>query len=378
MILVRVFAAAVKPALAGGIVAAAVGGGALAWSRWGGDDVTAFQRIQGGGQHLLISEFGETSDTIVAVDPADTSSRETIVRIDHADGYGIFATVSPDGRAIAYTALPPGTKRPSPDTPAQAAIVGVRGDTTLLADDIDLLIPPVWAPDSGAIVVRKNTPAENAAGTFELLLLGRDGARTSITTWHSASLFPIAFAPDGATLYFATLNADGTDLYAIAPDGSGERLVAHLSDEIARDWRLSPDGATLAYTVAAPGGVAAMTVDVVSGVASAASGDDGRVEVNPAWREDGTLTIASVDADGRASRAVSISDGRAPATVAERADGVDLPMTWAPDGSALVVRSVDGVADGRADSASLEIIRGDGVRERVSGSADALIVGWVE
>ena len=124
--------------------------------------------------------------------------------------------------AIAYTALPSDTTKPGPDAPAKAAIVDVNGDVTPLADDVDLLIAPVWSPDSASIVVRKNTPAPDAAGSFELLLLGRDGSRATLTTWTTASVFPIAFAPDGAKLYFAALNNAGTDLYSIAPDGAAE------------------------------------------------------------------------------------------------------------------------------------------------------------
>ena len=64
---------------------------------------------------------------------------------------------------------------------------------------------------------------------------------------------PIAFAPDGSAFYFATLNATGTDLYRVAPDGSAESLIAHLSDEVARDWKLSPDGTRIAYSAAESG-----------------------------------------------------------------------------------------------------------------------------
>ena len=116
-------------------------------------------------------------------------------------------------------------------TRPRAAVIDVKGDVTPLADDVDLLIAPVWSPDSASIVVRKNTPAPDAAGSFELLLLGRDGSRATLTTWSTASVFPIAFAPDGSKLYFAALNNSGTDLYSIAPDGSAETKIAHLSDD---------------------------------------------------------------------------------------------------------------------------------------------------
>ena len=245
MMLVRVLALAVKPALVSGTVTAAAVGGFAGYSHWNDSSTTAFQSIQDQGQLLLISEFGEKADAIVAVDPADPAARTTIAEIDHAPGFGVFATLSPDGRSIAYTGLPAESARPSPGAPAEAAIVDEDGEVSVLADDVDLLVAPIWTPDGASIVVRKNTPEENGAGSFELLLLGRDGSRSTITSWSSAAVFPIDFAPDGSALYFATLNETGSDLYRVSIDGDREEKIAHLSDEIARDWKLSPDGGTM-------------------------------------------------------------------------------------------------------------------------------------
>ena len=55
-------------------------------------------------------------------------------------------------------------------------------------------------------------------------------------------VFPIGFTPDGSKLYFATLNAQGSDVYVVAPDGSNETKIAHLSDEITREWALMLGG----------------------------------------------------------------------------------------------------------------------------------------
>jgi hypothetical protein len=117
MLIVRVFTAAAKPALAGGALIAAVAGGYFAVDNVRGGSASAFQQVQGHGQQLVISEFGERADSIVAIDPADVSSRKTIATIEHADGFGVFPSLSPDGRAIAYPALPSDTAKPSPDTP---------------------------------------------------------------------------------------------------------------------------------------------------------------------------------------------------------------------------------------------------------------------
>ena len=380
MMLVRVLAAFAKPALVGSTLTVAAAGAYVGYDHWQNDGPTPFQQVQSQGQRLLISEFADEADTIVAVNPDDPSDRTGIANIEHATGYGIFPTLSPDGDAIAYTGLPPDTERPAPDTPAHAAIVDDDGHVTLLADDVDLLVPPVWAPDGDSIVVRKNTPEDDGAGSFELIALHRDGSRDTITSWSSAAVFPIAFSPDGSTLYFATLNASGTDLYRVAPDGADETLIAHLSDEIARDWKLSPNGGTLAYSVAESGekpGMLAMTLDLATGDDERVTSDTDRAEFNPAWNVDGQLTISSVKPDGGGD-AVSVDAGGAVTTLSENSDAIDLPLAWSPDGSSLAVRSVDGASPEDAGRSYVEIVTPDGGRERASDAADVLVVGWLE
>ncbi len=390
MIIVRALTVIAKPAIVSGALAATAAGGWFVVDTFRPQDApSAFQQVQGHGQRLLVSEFGDSSDTIVAVDPADVSARTTIATVDHAPNYGIFATLSPDGKAIAYTALPSDTAQPGPDSPANAAIVDVNGEVAPLADDVDLLIAPVWSPDSASIVVRKNTPAIDAAGSFELLLLGRDGSRATLTTWSTASVFPIAFAPDGARLYFAALNNAGTDLYSIAPDGTAETKIAHLSDQIARDWRLSPDGATLAYSVAESGGapaVIARTLDLSTGTASDAvapaalqsgppSTGIARGELNPVWNANGELTIATLNLDG-GGNATAIDAAGGSSAITTNDDRIDLPLDWSPDGNTLAVRAVDGQTPSEASASHVELVH-DGERDRVSESADVQIVGWL-
>ena len=398
MMIVRVLAAAAKPALVTGAIAASAAGGWFAYSNVTGDAPTAFERLQSAGQRLLISEFGTHADTIVAIDPADVSgSRDVIATIDHAPEYGIVAALSPDAEAIAYTGLPVDAPRPAPDSPAIAGIVEADGDVVVLANDVDLVVQPVWSPDSEAIVVRKNTRCEDAglaceeypAGAFELILLGRDGSRSTITSWRSAAAFPIGFSADGGTFYFATLNATGTDLYRVGRDGVDETLVAHLSDQVARDWRISPDGTMLAYSAAESGAtpmIVARVVDLATGAMSDAFAADAleagppstgvaRGEFNPAWAPNGELTVASMNLDGGAGAVTLSADGLAQET--ENAEGIDLPLGWSPDGGTLAVRAVEGETPFEAGASHVELVRA-GSRERVSDSSDVTIVGWSE
>ena len=396
MMLVRVLAAAMKPAIVTGTIAASAAGGWFIYST-NHDSPTAFQRAQDAGSRLLVSEFGINADAIVAINPDDVGSREVIATIDHAPEYGVLAAVSPDGGSIAYTALPADSPDPSPAAPAIAGIVDANGDVAVLATDIDLVIPPVWSPDGSGIVVRKNTPCDAAglsceeypAGFFELLLLGRDGSRSTITSWRSASAFPVAFSPEGATFYFATLNNTGTDLYRVSLDGTSESLIAHLSDQVARDWQLSPDGASLAYSSAESGAqpmVIARVLDLSTGAirdalasdaleAGPASTGVARGEFNPAWHPEGDLTVARLNLDG-GSAAVSV--GTEGSTIeTSSVTSIDLPLGWSPDGGALAVRSVEGATPYEAGANHVEVITIAG-RQRVSESSDVTIVGWMK
>jgi hypothetical protein len=371
--------AAIKPAIAGSAVIASATGGYVALDRWDANPPHAFQQVQSAGQQLLISEFGVDADTIVSVDPADPSSRVEIARVRHAPGWGIFASLSPDGRAIANTALPEDAAQPSPATPATVAVVDTGGDVRVLAVDADLLVTPVWSPDSASVVVRRSIPAEDGAGAFELLLLGRDGSRSTITTWTTAAVFPIAFSPDGATLYYAALNAAGTDLYRVAPDGAGEALVAHLSDDVARDWKLSPDGATLAFTVVTTGENPAAftsTLDLATGAVTPAGVAGASAEFNPIWAPDGDLTMAAMGARGGVAVAVGADGSLAALTDGEGV--IDVPLGWSPDGELLALRSVEGATPLDAGASALEIVGDSGERTPATGAADALIVGWLE
>lgn len=381
MLPVRLVTAFAKPLIVGGAVAATASGVFFAVDRSRDKDASRFAALQGHGQRLVVSQFSEQTDNIVAIDPRNPDvGRTEMATIDHAPGFGVFPTLSPDGKAIAYTALPPGTKTAAADSPAQAAVIGVDGKATVLADDVDLLIAPVWSPDSSSIVLRKNTPTEASAGSFELILVGRDGSRATLTEWSRAAVFPIAFSPDGARLYFATLSPGGSDLYSIGRDGSSETKLAHLSDGVAREWRLSPDGATIAFTVAvgAPASRSVgMTADLATGSVSRISSSSAGDEVSPAWRGGGAVTFSHVKPAG-GGEAVVVDAGGVASTVTDSATSIDLPLSWSPDSTTLAVRAINGRSLAEAGVAHVELIGPDGRRQRISDGADVLIAGWLQ
>jgi hypothetical protein len=99
--------------------------------------------------------------------------------------------------------------------------------------------------------------------------------------------------------------------------------------------------------------------------------------VNPAWRNPAELTIASIDPSGGGD-AVAVDARGVAGVLTDNSDTIDLPVEWSPDGETLAVRAVEGATATDAGASYVELITAEGDRERVSDSADVLIVGWLE
>jgi hypothetical protein len=345
-----------------------------------------------GSARIVINEFGIEADTLW-VAPADKpSQRQVVAVVPHAAHYGIYATLSPDGRYIAYTALSQGLRDASNDSPADVWVMGADGSyPRVLATDADLLIAPVWAPDSTSLVFRRSQSWENAAGTFELVRLSladsgqaAAGPVESTLVTSEAGLFPVGFSPDGGRLYYTQVSAAGTELGQVAVSGGPPSLLAHLGDDFTRDWHLSPDGARLAFLApqqSQAGTVLRAMVMELSGTfqlrPALPAADRPAQDFNPIWHpKDGDLTL------GR----LTLGEARAPAMRVDASglqpleapsQGFDVPLAWSPDGSTLALRSFEGDLESDVGPWHLVLLDAKGQRREVKAESEISFVGWV-
>ena len=343
-----------------------------------------------GPARIVINEFGIEADTLW-VAPADKPSRRQVVAVvPHAANYGIYATLSPDGRYIAYTALSPGLRDASNNSPAEVWLMGADGSyPRLVASDADLLIAPVWAPDSASLVFRRSQSRENAAGTFELVRVsladsGRGaGPVESTLVTAEAGLFPVGFSPDGERLYYTQVSAAGTELSQVAAGGGVPSLLAHLGDDFTRDWHLSPDGTRLAFLApeqSQAGTVLRAMVMQLNGAfqprPALPAADRPAQDFNPIWHPgDGDLTV------GR----LTLGDVKAPALRVDASQvepleapsqGFDVPVAWSPDGSTLALRSFQGDLESELGPWHLVLLDAEGQRREVKAENEISFVGW--
>ena len=325
---------------------------------------------------LIYSEFGQFADTIWAADPSDPNIRAYVSTVAHSPGFGISASISPDGVYIAYVVLP--TEAGWSDS-AQLWVLEVdSGAASLLTENVDLRATPVWTPDSGGVVVVR------PAGDIVQLLLVDLAGETSVLAEEQAALYPIGVTPDGAWLYVAALSGAGTDLQRVAMSGAGVEVLAHLTDGYSRDWDLAPDGSGVAYlgqTSRATISFDARVYDVASDAVQGALAGNSGSQFNPIWDPSGGLTVGRLPSGEAAGAAVHVAaDSSSDAAVAlvGPATGFDVPLLWSPDGNHLAVRSFEGTSASNPGPSHVVVVGRAGDRQQLSPLSDVLVIGWLE
>lgn len=334
------------------------------------------------GEDLRIAyvEFGRASDTVWLASAANPQKREPVLSIEHALEFGAVPSLSPDGKRLAYTALPPNLKAPSAETPAGLWLASLEDGTPpeALAANVDLLVKPLWRPDGAGLVVRRSTASTLDSGHFRLVYVDLE-TRTErdIAFANGAALFPIAFTPGGNELLVARLSTDASDLLSLDLQSGAVREVGLLAAGLTRDWSLSPAGDGLAYLEMSLAGSQvrsrAFVLDLATGVrrpVTDGAGDD----FAPIWTKTGALTIGRAGANGAGSGLLTLRPGE-DATLAPSARGFDVPLGASPTAEAIAVRSFDGASALAPGRPVLALVRTDGDRTTIAGG-EVTFLGW--
>jgi hypothetical protein len=311
--------------------------------------------------------IGITSEDDVDIVQAVTSDGAAIevARVPHLAGFASKGTVSPDGRLLALVAADSG-----PVAHATASLITVdldSGATKRLVSGLDTLQTPVWAADSSAVVVRtlSNTDSPITDVTFQRVAL--DGSKRELGAVRSvAGAYAIGFDPQGHFL-------------AVVIDERGSTLLrdmgeaVSLGNGITRDWRLSPDGASLAYIAADVSEglrylprVAKLDGDA-KGSVSAQSLDDSQA-LGVAWNPADDSPLFGREQPAAAS---TLSGGVSAQNLAPT--GFDVPLDYAPDGSALAVQHWSGSGFDNAGQMELQLVRDSG---RITLTSLTRFFGW--
>jgi len=318
--------------------------------------------------------FDTGADTLWLADPQQPSNRSSVLTIEHAPEYGVIPSLAPDRRRLAYNVLPPETRAPAPDSPAQLWVVSLTGTPPMmLAQDTDLLVPAAWSPDGASVVFRRSD-----ATSGQLVSVPSAGGSESILVESPDGLFPVGFINDGERLLYISLSEQGSDLRSVGASGGDDGLIGRLSEGLTRDWTLSPDGRHLAYLdltfTATEAASRAYVFDILTGSrleAGAAESD----AFSPAWDAAGRLIVGQLRRDGRPAPATVVKPGEDGEGMLTAPDaGFDVPL--AADAAGVAVTSFDGNSLMNPGRASLVVVDPAGVRREIA-TGEVTFLGWI-
>ena len=300
-------------------------------------------------------------------DAQNPSVRKLLATVRHPPGRSGEASVSPDGRWLAYTVLPPAAA--DPDHQAELWLLRLAGGAERAAAGVDLLSFLVWSPDSASVTFER--VADQGIELWRQTL-GADRAHLLQAAAPSEVLIPAGYDREGARLIAARLGPAGTDIVRIAPTGLS--VVSHAGSRSGRDFVLSPDRTQLAFLSAA--GVVkqpeyqAQEVDLSTG-STRQVGQQGTQAIGLAWRPDGVLTIGGAGATSglRTASGSPIFPSTTP--------GFEQPLAWSSSGTRLAVRRFSGESVADPGSAQDLLIEPNGARRAITSVDPVQFVGWI-
>ena len=313
---------------------------------------------------------GETA--IWSARPDAPADRRRLARVRHHPDWGIRAALSPDGRYLAYTALPPGGR--DPDRGAQLIVLDLQQRRSRrLLSGLDLRTVPLWTRDAARVIVQRVLPS----GGGSLIALTPAGEEQLLhTAAPNERLAPVASEPAGGSIYVAVVSPDAVSLRSIDP-GGGAHQVRALGTAPSRGFTLSPDGASLAFLrIESVGGerrYRAHALDLARGAVVALYAEMPRDEDTGVGWPPGSGPVVTAS---RFAEAGGSLFGEAPWRTRSRDGGFDAVTGASPDGRWLVLRAFQGGTSRAPGPETLVLLDTDGVRHPVTAGGGVTAIGW--
>jgi Tol biopolymer transport system component len=211
-----------------------------------------------------------------------------------------------------------------------------------LTHGVEAVVPPVWSPDGSMIAFVCCLPGRHGIDVVDAD--GNDLRRIAEVPGEAS---PPTWSPDGRTVAFSSSVGNAT--YALAPDGSGLRVLIRNAQDPA--W--SPDGSRLAFISERGGNLDIFTIGV-DGTGERRLTSDPAPDYSPTWSPDGGRILFVSERAGNPDIYVMNEDGSDPIDLSRSRAPDDVPV-WSPDGSRVAyVSYLDGadpytIGDGNAE-----------------------------
>ncbi|GEM_PF-4321725 len=356
------------------------------------------------GPKLVYSELQGDTSIIWQAPATDLKKKRRLASVPHVHGYSIKASLSPDGRYIAYKVLSQGSYGSTSNSSLWLLDIESQR-TSLILEGVELIGTPTWSPAGDKVAVVKTSIGVDGlsvamAASVDII---SGEIRTVATSQKQEWLSPVAWSADGTKLYYVSTGGQGTYLNYASIDGGDSAQVLSKLDDFSRDFHLSPNGEVLAYT---------SINNMMEPAIKTLSLSDGSFKryagvVSPLWdAEDGTLTVASfsngpgvpkihtldmsVDTLSEALEACPEPcrrDNVSPQANKDTQDFITIysspknsfhfPLDWSPDHNFLVVRSLLGASLNDVIEERLGVVDASATFRSIQATGYAEFIGWL-
>lgn len=216
----------------------------------------------------------------------------------------VYFAWSPDGSRFLYWADGVDVADEEMGCLLDAAFCGQRiwsaagdgGDSLQIIGDPELdACSPTWTPDGEGIVFVGSTAGSGLdIGFYRMDADGSSAERIGELAGDCSSFAPLAISPDGATLAVTIAEETSEDLYLVDMATGDEVLIASSEeDEFGPYW--SPDGSMLAYSTMHPTSMDALQRVMLYEVASGETISLGQPGEVVGWSQDGRYIVTWLD-----------------------------------------------------------------------------------
>lgn len=314
------------------------------------------------GTYAVVARSEEAADVVSVVLASNPSDAIEVGRVPHLPGYSSTGAVAPSGRQLALVAADGGSQAKPRSSVLHLDLES--GNLLRIALDVDYLLTPVWRPDGQAVIATRTLQDEESPFATVTLISARvdaSGEEEVARFENVLGVYPVGFDPSGQ-LISVVIDGDGSTAYR------GTTAVAHLSEHITRDWQLSPDGTQLAFIetnldsgLRYIAGYASLDSPGRSGAARAMASGQGQ-QAGVAWKPGDRVPTFGPEPGSQATI------GGAPIkALTASGKGMDIPMSYAPNGELLVVTNLSGDSFTNPGRPELQVIAASGERYALTG-----------
>ncbi len=317
----------------------------------------------------LLAVVAEAQDTsqIQLFDPASGQPVRTVATVQRRSGWGIGASVSPNGRLLAYVVLP--RDAVDPDTQGELWLLSLDGRSSRrLATAVDLRSDLVWSPDSAWVSYEKvNVPS------IDLRRVNASGAgdQSLVVSGAQDRWYLFGYAADGRSVELAHLTSAGTAFAQVAP-GARPQSETPAAPGPSRGFSVSPAGRPALLALESEGSRQVYRALVQQADGTFARLTQGGVEdTGIAWNPRSGEAAVGV---------VPVAPGQpVPAAPGARtivpASGFDVPVAWSPDGALLALRHFSGASTDDPGTETIAVLSGTR-RVELQSAQPLTVAGW--